>query len=161
MLGYWYRLYNNMTPAEKALEPAIAALGEPYRCQHPFLKHKLFADFALLGRKLVIEVDGDSHNKPSQKKKDLEHTLALKSDGWEVVRVTNEMALAIPADTVEWCLNQTPQTTEQLTRELERLKAEYPSLFEPKTPKPRKPRQPSKARAAGKRASGRRKQPAA
>lgn len=160
MLGYWYRLYNNMTPAEKALEPAIAALGEPYRSQHPFLKHKLFADFALLNRKLVIEVDGDSHDKPSQKKKDLEHMLALKSDGWDVVRVSNEMATAIPADTVEWCLNQTPQTTEQLTQALERLRAEYPSLWLPKTPKPRKPRRKA-TRAAGKRASGRRTRPEA
>lgn len=159
MLGYWYRLYNNLTPAEQALEPAIAALGERYRAQHPFLKHKLFADFALLDRKRIIEVDGDSHNKPSQIKKDLEHMLALKSDGWDVIRVSNEEALAIPAETVSWCLRATPQTAEQLTQELERLQIEYPELWTPKKPKRRKPRRKARAAAAGKRASGRRKRP--
>lgn len=160
MLRYWYRLYNNMTPAEQALEPAIAALGERYRSQHPFLKHKLFADFALLDRKRVIEVDGDSHDKPSQKKKDLEHMLALRSDGWDVVRVSNEQALAVPVETVAWCLSATPQTTEQLQRSLERLKAEHPALFEPKPTKSRKPRRKAKA-AQPKRGAGRRKRPVA
>src|SRR5512139_1707813 len=149
-----------MTPAEVALEPAIAALGERYRSQHPFWGLKHFADFALLERKLIIEVDGDSHDKPSQKKKDLEHTIALKSLGWEVVRVSNEQALANPSGTVAIALLETPQTTEQLQQDLERLKAEYPSLFEPKKPKPRKRRQPAKPRGAGKRGAGRRKPPA-
>lgn len=160
MLGYWYRLYNNLTPAEKSLEPAIAALGEPYRVQHPFLKHKLFADFALPKRNLVIEVDGDSHDKPSQKKKDLEHMLALKSDGWDVIRVTNEQALGNPSATIRAALTATPQTAEQLTQALERLQAEYPSLWLPKTPKPRKPRRSSTSRASGKRGGVPRKRPA-
>jgi very-short-patch-repair endonuclease len=161
MLRYWYRLYHQMTPAEEALEPAVAALGERYRSQHPFLKHKLFADFALLDRKRIIEVDGDSHNKPSQKKKDLEHMIALRSDGWEVVRVSNEQAQANPAGTVAWCLQATPQTEQQLLAGLEHLRAEYPKLFLPKPPKSRKPRRSKKAQAAGKRGAGRRKQPEA
>jgi very-short-patch-repair endonuclease len=156
MLGYWYRLYHNMTPAEKALEPAIAALGERYRSQHPILKYKLFADFALLDRKLIIEVDGDSHDKPSQIKKDLEHTIALKSDGWEVTRVSNEQALANPVGTVVAALTATPQTLQVLESRLARLKADYPALFEPKTVKRRR------GKAAGrKRASGRRRRPGA
>lgn len=157
MLRYWYRLYHQMTPAEQALEPAIAALGERYRAQHPFLKHKHFADFVLLDRKLVIEVDGDSHDKPAQKKKDLDHMLALALDGWDVVRVSNEQALAVPAETVAWCLTATPQTEQQLTQALARLKAEHPALFEPKPPKSRKSRRPAKGRARG---AGRRKPPA-
>jgi very-short-patch-repair endonuclease len=160
LLGYWQRLYDDMTPAEVALEPAIAALGERYRSQHPFWGLKHFADFALLDRKLIIEVDGSSHNTPSQKKKDLEHTLALKSLGWEVVRVSNEQAQAVPAETVAWCLRATPQTTEQLQTALARLKAEHPALFEPKPTKSRKPRRKAKA-AQPKLGAARRKPPAA
>lgn len=139
-----------MTPAETSLEPAIAALGERYRSQHPFLKHKHFADFALLDRKLIIEVDGDSHNDPHQKKKDLEHTLALKSDGWEVVRVTNEQALADPAGTVKAALSATPQTEPELQASLERLLRDYPKLLvaPAKRSKSRKRRRKAKAPAA-------------
>lgn len=160
MLRWGYRLLMNMTPAEKALEPAIAALGEPYRCQYPFLGQKIFADFALLNRKLIIEVDGASHNTPAQKLKDINHTLALKSLGWEVVRVSNEQAQAVPAETVAWCLTATPQTTEQLQTALARLKAEHPALFEPKPPKSRKPRRKAKA-AQPKPGAARRRRPGA
>lgn len=160
MLRYWYRLYNNMTPAERALEPAIAALGERYRAQHPFLGQKLFADFALLDRQRIIEVDGDSHDKPSQMKKDAEHELALTSLGWSVIRVTNEQAQANPVATVTAALSATPRTPAELTRVLERLRFEYPKLFEPKPTKSRKPRRKVKGRAAGTGARARRKPPA-
>lgn len=162
LLGYWQRLYDDMTPAEVALEPAIAALGERYRSQHPFWGLKHFADFALLERKRIIEVDGDSHDKPSQKKKDLEHTIALKSLGWDVVRVSNEQALANPAGTVAAALQATPQTTAQLQAELQQLLQNYPSLLveKPKRPRSKKPRRQAKGRAAGKRGEARRKPPA-
>ena len=129
MLGFWYRLYHNMTPAEKALEPAIAALGERYRSQHPFLKHKLFADFALLDRQRIIEVDGASHDTPRQKWKDLQHMLALKADGWDVIRVSNDAATVAPVETVETALKALPQTVEQLQASLSRLVKDYPQLL--------------------------------
>lgn len=161
MLRWGYRLLMNMTPAEVALEPAVAALGERYRSQFPFLGQKLFADFALLDRKLIIEVDGNSHDVPSQKLKDIQHTLALKALGWEVIRVTNEQALANPAGTVAGALQATPQTVAQLQSALQTLTQNYPSLLEPKPKKSRsrKARTPAK-RAAGKRGAGRRKPPA-
>ena len=153
MLRFWYRQYARLVPAEQALEPAIAALGERYRHQHPFFGPKAIADFVLLDRNLIIEVDGDSHDKPSQKKKDLEHTLALKALGYETVRVTNEQALADPEGTVAAALQAKPQTIDQLTSQLEALKRDYPGLFEKKARK-------RKRRAAKKRGAGRRKQPA-
>lgn len=142
-----------MTPSELALEPAIAALGERYRAQHPFLKHKHFADFALLDRKRIIEVDGDSHDTPRQKYKDLQHMIALKADGWDVIRVTNDAAKVAPVETVKAALTAIPQTAEQLEAALARLLRDYPELSVPpakrsKRTKRRKPKKP----AAGKRA---------
>lgn len=159
MLRYWYRLYTKPTKAEDALEPAIAALGERYRAQHPWLKYKHFADFALLDRKRIIEVDGASHDTPRQKYKDLQHMIALKADGWDVIRVTNEQALANPSGTVAAALLATPQTAEQLQSSLRTLTQNYPELLvvKPKKSRRRKARSPKKA--AGKRGGARRKAP--
>jgi very-short-patch-repair endonuclease len=163
MLRYWYRLYHQMTPAEVSLEPALAALGERYRVQHPFLKHKHFADFALLDRKRIIEVDGDSHDKPSQKYKDLQHMIALKADGWDVVRVSNEQALANPGGTVAAALLAIPQTAEQLQSSLRTLTQNYPELLVEKPKKTRRRKSPKKAKApsGGKRGGARRRRPEA
>lgn len=145
LLRYWAKLYSSPTDSEKAIEPAIAALGEPYRAQHPFFSLKHIADFVLLNRKLIIEVDGDSHSRPAQIKKDLEHTIALKALGYEVIRVTNEQAQAIPEETVKAALRATPQTLEELQRDLARLKVSHPKLFEPK------PKKAYRKRGAGRR----------
>ena len=125
---WWHRAFMNLTPAEKALEPAIALLGERYRPQYPFLQFKHFADFALLDRMLIIEVDGDSHDKPAQKKKDLEHSMKLKALGWDVVRVANEAAMADPAGTVSAALTAPRTTLAEYSAALERLLRDYPDL---------------------------------
>jgi hypothetical protein len=78
LLSYWYRNYMHPTKAEASLETAVATLGEPYRTQHPFIALSHFADFALLDRKLTIEVDGDSHDRPDQKEKDLLHMIGCR-----------------------------------------------------------------------------------
>lgn len=160
MLGYWYRLYSNMTNAETALEPAIAALGERYRSQHPFLKLKLFADFALLDRHLIIEVDGASHDTPSQKKKDLVHMLALRSEGWNVVRVSNEFATVDPVGAVSACLRAPQTTLEELQADLERLLQNYPHLAVVAAKRPKRPRQPPPAKSAAARPARSRATPA-
>lgn len=142
MLRHWARLYGQ-TPSERAFEPAVAALGERYRSQHPFWALKLFADFALLDRNLVIEVDGDSHNKPSQIKKDLEHSIALQALGWRVVRVTNEDAVRNPAETVARALVEASRPPPDYQAQLDALRAARPELFvakQPRTPKRRRSR---------------------
>jgi very-short-patch-repair endonuclease len=154
LLRYWARLYNKPTEAEKAIEPAIASLGERYRSQHPFFALRHIADFVLLDRKLIIEVDGKSHSAPKQIKKDLEHTIALKALGYEVIRVTNEQAMAAPWETVLAALSQKPETLDALQVKLARLKKECPELWV------KKPRKKRKKGSAKKRASGRRKRPA-
>ncbi len=82
------------------MELEIALLGGRYRAQHLFMSPMRIVDFALLDDRVVIEVDGRSHDKPDQKWKDLTSSLALEARGWRVVRVTNEEALRDPAGVV-------------------------------------------------------------
>lgn len=140
LLGYWYRLLNNMTAPELALEPAIAALGERYRAQHLFIALRHIADFALLDRKLIIEVDGNSHNTPRQREKDLEHTLALQVLGWTVFRCSNEEAMRAPWETVRAALGAVQTAPEGLQAALQSLRQSHPQLLEKPAKHPRSPK---------------------
>lgn len=100
-LRRWSKLYSQPTPAEQALEPAIAALGTRYRFQHPIWALRLFPDFVLLDHRVVIEVDDPSHRTSKKRKADAERTKRLERAGWRVVRCTNEEAIEDPVGTVE------------------------------------------------------------
>lgn len=100
MLSRWSKLYSHPTPAEASIEPAIAALGRPYRFQHPIWAFGIFPDFVLLADRVVIEVDDESHSRPSKRKADKERTQKLERAGWRVVRTTNAEALDTPAAAV-------------------------------------------------------------
>mgnify|MGYP001586239829 CR=1 FL=1 len=82
------------------MEPHIARLGERYRSQWLFPKLRHIADFVLLDRRIILEVDGSSHDKPEQKRKDILHTIALENQGYAVIRVRNEEALTNGAGVV-------------------------------------------------------------
>lgn len=101
MMTYWAKLYSNPTPAESAIEPAIAALGIPYRFQHPFFGHHIIADFILPTIKVILEVDDPSHNTTKKRKADAEKTAKLAARGWTTVRCTNEEAMLDPYAIVE------------------------------------------------------------
>lgn len=106
----WANLYPG-TPAEKALEPAVASLGVRYRTQFPlFLWHgntlPYFPDFALLDYKVAIEVDDPGHDKPDKIEEDKARTSRLSEMGWVVVRCTNEDALTNPYATVNRMMAQ-------------------------------------------------------
>jgi very-short-patch-repair endonuclease len=79
-------LYANPTPAELAIEPAVASLGTPYRFNHALWALGVFPDFVLLRQRLVIEVDGKEHRTPSGRRKDEARTKKLNAAGWSVVR---------------------------------------------------------------------------
>lgn len=138
MLSYWSKLYTDQTVSEQAMEPMLAALGRRYRAQHPFWGIGMFADFALLDDKIVLEIDGDSHDRPAQKEKDLVHAIKLHQAGWRVVRVSNEWTqtlansranLSEKALTV-WQVLQAPgKSLECLEQELARLRQSYPGLL--------------------------------
>lgn len=103
MWSRYLKLYKG-TKAEAALEPAIAAAGIPYRFQMPVWRYVI--DFAWHTHKVAIEVDGESHRRPAQLKKDKQRTEYLESLGWRVFRVQNEKAIADPEGTVRWLLAQ-------------------------------------------------------
>lgn len=99
-LKNWAKLYTAPTQAELALEPAVAALGRPYRAQHPVFALGCICDFALLNERIVFEVDGKSHNGKAAKEKDRERTRKLEKLGWVVARCTNDEALDDPKSSV-------------------------------------------------------------
>lgn len=101
LLRNWSKLYSAPTPAEEAIEPAIASLGVPYRFQHPVWALGVFPDFVLLADRVIIEVDDKSHNGKAKKKADAARTEKLERLGWRVVRCTNEETLADPYATVD------------------------------------------------------------
>lgn len=85
----WFYLYLKQTASEAIFESLICKLGEPYRAQYPFPGLRRVADFALHTRKIVIEIDGASHETLKQRRKDLVTTIALEKMGWRVIRFTN------------------------------------------------------------------------
>lgn len=101
MLRRWAALYSDPTPAEQAIEPAIASLGVPYRFNHPLWALRVFPDFILPQQKLVIEVDDPGHSRPARRRADAERTKKLNGAGWQVVRVTNDEALRDPYAAVD------------------------------------------------------------
>jgi very-short-patch-repair endonuclease len=104
----WHKLYK-ATPAELALEDAVAALGVPYRTQFPgfLFGFRFFPDFYLPTLGLVIEVDDTSHARPAKIIEDNERTAFMTDKfGWQIVRCTNRDALDNPHGTVRALLMQ-------------------------------------------------------
>ena len=60
-----------------------------FRRQHPI--GPFFADFACVSQRLVVELDGGYHD--SVQDQDLKRQQYLTSQGWKVVRFTNEDVL--------------------------------------------------------------------
>jgi hypothetical protein len=113
MASRWTRLYPG-TPAELALEPAVAALGVPYRFQHPMflfdepsgVKLRYFPDFLLLRERVVIEVDDDGHFTAAGRRRDSQRTKLLTEAGYRVIRCTNADAMRYPYATVNRMMRQ-------------------------------------------------------
>lgn len=110
------------TPAEHAIEGAIASLGVKYRWQYPLYcieeekPLRYFPDFAIwipatgtaTGKalKVCLEVDDPSHDTKEKRAADAERTRHLRSKGWTVVRCLNEDAIRYPVATVNKLLRQ-------------------------------------------------------
>jgi len=65
-------------------------LGFKIRRQCPIWR--FIADFYCAEAKLVIEIDGASHNEPDQAEYDKARTEWLEDRGYKVIRITNEDA---------------------------------------------------------------------
>lgn len=60
--------------------------GYKFRKQHPF--GRIVPDFYCHAGKLVIEVDGEAHNRGDQPEYDIERDRWLRSQGLEILRIT-------------------------------------------------------------------------
>ncbi len=86
-------LRSRQTEAEEMLWVYLRrkGLGVTFRRQHSILDY--IADFICLPKKLVIEVDGKYHNTIDQQIDDQCRTARLESNGYKVIRFTNEQIL--------------------------------------------------------------------
>lgn len=91
----WAHLTRNPTRPELALEPLVASLAVPYRFQYQIPGTKWIADFALVMDRVLIEVDGASHESEKARAADRERDARTAKLGWRTVRMSNEKALAL------------------------------------------------------------------
>ena len=87
-------LRRNATPAERKLWPALrnqALGGAKFRRQYPCGPYIL--DYAAVGAKLAIEVDGESHALGDGPARDARRDDWLTAQGWRMLRFTNRGVL--------------------------------------------------------------------
>ncbi|CCD93325.1 conserved hypothetical protein [Bradyrhizobium sp. ORS 375] len=85
------QLRQAMTRAETLLWRYIKANridGIGFRRQVPFRNY--IADFVCFSAKLVIELDGESHDFPERQMKDAARDAFLAAEGFQILRFTNE-----------------------------------------------------------------------
>ncbi len=70
-------------------------LGFKFRRQRPISRY--IADFACMEAKLIIEIDGSSHDLADQIERDAERTALLQALGWRVLRIRDELVLSDPS----------------------------------------------------------------
>jgi very-short-patch-repair endonuclease len=89
---YAAQLRKQATPAENLFRAHLAALGLPYRFQHGFFKPRYrIVDFYLQEQNLVVEIDGEYHNRAEDLKRDEEFQ---KCEGIRILRLTNDQVLS-------------------------------------------------------------------
>lgn len=152
----WFYMYLKQTAGETAFEKRITLLGKPYRIQYPFPGLRRIVDFALPHDKILIEIDGASHEAPAQRRKDLVTSIAFEKMGWKVIRFTNAEVLRIEPlkDVVEAAIVDRTRHRPTLA-ELEAALLELPELPEKpakprgrkRAPGPKKARKPRKLKA--------------
>ena len=82
------KLRKETTPAERLLWSALrnsTFAGLKFRRQHPVGFY--VTDFCCMQEKLVIELDGDSHD--FSEREDQDRTATLANDGYQVIRFSN------------------------------------------------------------------------
>jgi imidazole glycerol-phosphate synthase subunit HisF len=82
---------NDMTHAETVLWGYLKTkpLGFKFRRQHPYSIYIL--DFYCHSLKLIVEVDGNIHQKPEVKLNDEQRQASLENDGLYILRFSNDL----------------------------------------------------------------------
>ena len=93
------RLRKSMPVSEKKLWEALRKLDLGIRRQAPIGRY--VADFAHHGASLVVEVDGRRHDFPDAQIKDAERDAWLRSQGYRVIRIRDDLAYGRPHDVAE------------------------------------------------------------
>ena len=101
------RLRRELTKAEREMWDILRdfrSRGARFRRETPVGPY--IADFAWLSAKLVVEVDGDSHETNAGKQHDRRRDAFLKAEGFQILRFDNAVVLANP-DHVSILIEQT------------------------------------------------------
>lgn len=83
---------------------------EQYRIIREYSIFPYFIDFAFPDQKLAVEIDGSQHLLPERKQKDIEKDKLLISQGWKVIRITENLIKTdweIVYSTLQKCLQET------------------------------------------------------
>jgi very-short-patch-repair endonuclease len=81
--------------------------GAKFRRQHPIPPY--IADFACIDAKLIVEIDGRSHDVPEQAAYDATRTEVLAKAGWRVLRVRDDEVLTDPQSVAAKIVEALPQ----------------------------------------------------
>ena len=68
--------------------------GAKFRRQFPIERY--VADFACIEARLIVEIDGRSHDSPDQQAHDYGRTTCLQRLGWRVMRIRDDDVLSDP-----------------------------------------------------------------
>jgi very-short-patch-repair endonuclease len=88
-LAVWMR--NNPTPAESSYKTLL----EKHEIKFLFqpLVMGFIPDFQIIGKRIIVEIDGSYHDKTEQSEYDAGRDEIFRRAGWRVLRVKNEDAL--------------------------------------------------------------------
>jgi 5-methyltetrahydrofolate--homocysteine methyltransferase len=88
------KMRNQPTEAEKILWSVLSNKGlDGFKFRRQHIIGSYIADFICLKKNLIIEVDGSIHQLPENKASDIERTSWLNSEGYQVIRFTNNEVL--------------------------------------------------------------------
>jgi primosomal protein N' (replication factor Y) len=93
------------TGAENALWKLLRnrQIGDAkFRRQHPIGPYVV--DFACIEAKMIVEVDGPSHDLDEQRSFDADRTAHLERDGWRVLRIRNAEVESDPSGVAAFIL---------------------------------------------------------
>lgn len=83
--GWTTRKKLQMSYPEKIANGVLRESGISYEYEYPF--YNFFIDFAILDKKIAIEIDGRQHQEAKRKQADDRKDEKLKKEGWTIFRI--------------------------------------------------------------------------